>query len=373
MKLPWQQPCPAGRLTPARVRRGFRNIRENLPELTSAPKPGRPGPGRPRARIKEPPPGHPARRRQDRQTRQTQSKKPTGTKVKQQAQASGHWGHDGQPARAVHDEMSGVRSGACRDCSGLCPVRGSARRPSPARGSGPDGRADADQVLGVRGGACRDCSGLCPVRGSGRPSPARGSETPAAGGPGSAIAPLAAGAPDGPRGQRTARYSRRKSLVVTGVGVVLLAAPITVIEVMNSSTPSTNQLTADQLRPGDCLAGSNMDLSRSNPWPEYVTRVPCTKRHEAEIFFAGNIWPQSLAFPGKDAIGSQSDARCGEAFAAYDGIDASQSAFSYADIIPDSSDWASGDRSLACVAWEPSSSGPSGGAPVNYSIKGSKK
>ena len=210
---------------------------------------------------------------------------------------------------------------------------------------------------------------------------------PAAGGPGSTIAPLASGAPDGPRGQRTARYSRRKSLVVTGVGVVMLAAPITVIEVMNSSapstnqsalsanqsTPSTNQLTADQLRPGDCLAGSNMDLSRSNPWPEYVTRVPCTKRHEAEIFFAGNIWPQSLAFPGKDAIGSQSDARCGEAFAAYDGIDASQSAFSYADIIPDSSDWASGDRSLACVAWEPSSSGPSGGAPVNYSIKGSKK
>jgi GH25 family lysozyme M1 (1,4-beta-N-acetylmuramidase) len=62
-----------------------------------------------------------------------------------------------------------------------------------------------------------------------------------------------------------------------------------------------------------------------------------------------------------------------EAFAAYDGIDASQSAFTYADIIPDSSDWASGDRSLECVAFEPSSSGPSGGAPVDYSIKGSKK
>lgn len=160
----------------------------------------------------------------------------------------------------------------------------------------------------------------------------------------------------------------------------MLAAPITVIGEMNSSTastnqstPSTNQRTADQLRPGDCLAGSNMDLSSSTPWPEYVTRVPCTKRHEAEVFFAGNIWPQSLALPGKGAIGSQSDARCGEAFAAYDGIDASQSAFSYADIVPDSSDWASGDRSLECVAFEPSSSGPSGGAPVNYSIKGSNK
>jgi YD repeat-containing protein len=37
----------AGRCTPARVRRGFRNIHATLPSLTAAPKPGKPGPGRP--------------------------------------------------------------------------------------------------------------------------------------------------------------------------------------------------------------------------------------------------------------------------------------------------------------------------------------
>jgi DDE superfamily endonuclease len=47
IRLPWQQPCEPGRLTPARVRRGFRNIRQTLPDLASAPKPGKPGPGRP--------------------------------------------------------------------------------------------------------------------------------------------------------------------------------------------------------------------------------------------------------------------------------------------------------------------------------------
>jgi DDE superfamily endonuclease len=47
LRLPWQRPAPAGRLTPARVRRGFRNIHETLPRLTAAPKPGKPGPGRP--------------------------------------------------------------------------------------------------------------------------------------------------------------------------------------------------------------------------------------------------------------------------------------------------------------------------------------
>jgi hypothetical protein len=47
IRLPWQRPCPPGQLTPARVRRGFRNIRQMLPCPASAPKPGKPGPGRP--------------------------------------------------------------------------------------------------------------------------------------------------------------------------------------------------------------------------------------------------------------------------------------------------------------------------------------
>ena len=47
IRLPWQRPCPPGRLTPARVRSGFRSIHQALPCLASAPKPGKPGPGRP--------------------------------------------------------------------------------------------------------------------------------------------------------------------------------------------------------------------------------------------------------------------------------------------------------------------------------------
>jgi hypothetical protein len=47
LRLPWERPALPGRLTPARIRRGFRNIRATLPRLASAPKPGKPGPGRP--------------------------------------------------------------------------------------------------------------------------------------------------------------------------------------------------------------------------------------------------------------------------------------------------------------------------------------
>jgi hypothetical protein len=47
LRLPWQRPAPAGRLTPARVRRGFRNIHATAGCPAGAPKPGKPGPGRP--------------------------------------------------------------------------------------------------------------------------------------------------------------------------------------------------------------------------------------------------------------------------------------------------------------------------------------
>jgi hypothetical protein len=47
LRLPWERPALPSRLTPARVRRGFRNIRATLPCPAGAPKPGKPGPGRP--------------------------------------------------------------------------------------------------------------------------------------------------------------------------------------------------------------------------------------------------------------------------------------------------------------------------------------
>jgi hypothetical protein len=47
LRRPWERPAHPGRLTPARVRRSFRNIRPNTALPASAPKPSQPGPGRP--------------------------------------------------------------------------------------------------------------------------------------------------------------------------------------------------------------------------------------------------------------------------------------------------------------------------------------
>ncbi|MFE0679152.1 NF041680 family putative transposase [Streptomyces sp. NPDC058867] len=47
LRRPWEKPAAPHRLTPARVRRTFRNLRQHMPCPARAPKPHRPGPGRP--------------------------------------------------------------------------------------------------------------------------------------------------------------------------------------------------------------------------------------------------------------------------------------------------------------------------------------
>jgi hypothetical protein len=47
LRRPWERPLPPERLTPARVRRGFRHLRAKTTQPASAPKPSHPGPGRP--------------------------------------------------------------------------------------------------------------------------------------------------------------------------------------------------------------------------------------------------------------------------------------------------------------------------------------
>lgn len=49
-RRPWEKPSPPDRLTPARVRRDFRHLRPQTACPAQAPKPTRPGPGRPAGR-----------------------------------------------------------------------------------------------------------------------------------------------------------------------------------------------------------------------------------------------------------------------------------------------------------------------------------
>ncbi len=60
LRLPWEKPQDPARLTPARVRRGFRRLRATLGTPASPPKSKTPGPGRPKGTRKPPKTRYPA-------------------------------------------------------------------------------------------------------------------------------------------------------------------------------------------------------------------------------------------------------------------------------------------------------------------------
>jgi DivIVA domain-containing protein len=235
----------------------------------------------------------------------------------------------------------------------------SARREAPA--ADPESAA-ADPAAGEVPIRCLECGaeGAEPAQACGRCETPVGQQRPGAAGAAGGSAGLIP--PDHPSaGLRTRPGSRRNALVIAGAGLAVLTTVTVVSTLANSptssgSSPSTSQTSADELRTGDCLKGSDLDLGHSTPWPDHVTVVPCTQEHIAEVFFAGNSWPESQAYPGKNAIDSRADDRCNTAFTTYDGTTSDNSAFTYDIVVPDvSDDWASGDRSIACVAYESTS------------------
>jgi hypothetical protein len=63
LRLPWEKPLESMKLTPARVRRGFRRLRATLGTPASPPKSRTPGPGRPKGTRKPPKTRYPAVKR----------------------------------------------------------------------------------------------------------------------------------------------------------------------------------------------------------------------------------------------------------------------------------------------------------------------
>ncbi len=79
LRRPWERPTTDGRLTPARVRRGFRNLHPKTTHPAGAPKPSKPGPGRPPgSKNRAPAPHHDVGKLTKRQLTVTAKKRHTG-------------------------------------------------------------------------------------------------------------------------------------------------------------------------------------------------------------------------------------------------------------------------------------------------------
>jgi hypothetical protein len=75
IRLPWQRPLPPEQLTPGRVRAGFRCARAITGTPANAPKPTRPGPGRPKgSKNKTKAPRQPVGKRNPKRPRQPKTR-----------------------------------------------------------------------------------------------------------------------------------------------------------------------------------------------------------------------------------------------------------------------------------------------------------
>lgn len=79
--------------------------------------------------------------------------------------------------------------------------------------------------------------------------------------------------------------------------------------------------------------------------PRQVT--DCSSPHDLEVFYAGRLPDE--AWPGDKAVEDNADDRCYVEFLDYVGGNYDDSDYDYSFFVPDSREWAAGERTVVCV------------------------
>ena len=116
----------------------------------------------------------------------------------------------------------------------------------------------------------------------------------------------------------------------------------------NTSAPSGDGATVDvfTVAPGTCVndTGQTGTISETNV-------IDCAQPHDSEAF--ASIIMDDGDFPGQQAVKDKAVADCTTEFTAWMGIDYQASKYDFAYYYPTESSWASGDREILCLAYDP--------------------
>jgi len=99
------------------------------------------------------------------------------------------------------------------------------------------------------------------------------------------------------------------------------------------------------LQVGDCLNDST-----ATDTVDTVPTVPCSEPHDSEIF--ASVIMQGDTFPGTEAVVTEADAACLDAFAGYVGVEYADSLYYYSYYFPTEGSWAGGDREILCTIYD---------------------
>jgi hypothetical protein len=98
---------------------------------------------------------------------------------------------------------------------------------------------------------------------------------------------------------------------------------------------------------GDCTN----DVASAGEEVSTVSVVPCSEPHDNEAYYAEDL-PDG-DYPGHDALVSQADAICYDAFPAFVGVDYDSSRLDFASYYPTESGWNDlDDREITCLVFD---------------------
>jgi hypothetical protein len=116
-----------------------------------------------------------------------------------------------------------------------------------------------------------------------------------------------------------------------------------------ANTSVESDLSVLSLEVGSCLN----DISQ--PVAQEMTEIPalsCDEPHQSEVF--AEILIDDASYPGVDAVTAFAVEHCEREFEQFVGLPYEQSTLSFHYYYPTQNSWAVGDRSVFCVAYDPS-------------------
>ncbi|MEP6482454.1 MAG: septum formation family protein [Rhodoglobus sp.] len=156
-----------------------------------------------------------------------------------------------------------------------------------------------------------------------------------------------------PTTNHSARWARAIAITTIAAAGLLLSGCSLLNQVTNttqrdaSGTPTAANDNADvfSIKVGDCLNDATATGTVTT-----APIVPCSTPHDSEAF--KSIKMAEGSFPGEDAVKTQADQGCGEAFSAFVGIAFDDSNLDISYYFPTKDSWKNGDREILCTVYD---------------------
>ena len=134
-------------------------------------------------------------------------------------------------------------------------------------------------------------------------------------------------------------------LLLSGCSLLNQVTNTTQRDASGTATAENDDADVFSIKVGDCLNDATATGTVTT-----APIVPCSKPHDSEAY--KSIIMADGDFPGEDAVKTQADQGCADAFPDFVGIAYDDSNLSISYYFPTSDSWANGDREILCTIYD---------------------